>query len=139
VAVSVLVALVAGPTAATAATDPAPAPGDDASRLTGRLLVTVRTDSGTATKVVDQQLDGVARRAGTRAITADGTRGSATATAPVAAGGAAARKRLIAELRRDPAVVAVEAERQATVRGVPNDPVMHDQDPNAPAGVTAGW
>lgn len=140
--VSVLVAVVAGPTAATAATaGQAPAAGNGAPRLTGRLLVTVRTDAGTDTKVVDERLDGVARRAGTRVITADGTRGVNTATAPTprAAGDAAARKRLIAELRRDPAVVAVEPERQATVRGVPNDPVMHDQDPNAPVGVTAGW
>lgn len=137
-AVSVLLALVAGPSVATAATAD-PAAGGERPRLTGRLLVTVRSDSGTATKVVDQRLGDVARRAGTRAITADGSRGAGTATAPVVAGGAAARKRLIAELRRDPDVIAVEPERQATVRAVPNDPVMHEQDPNAPVGVTAGW
>jgi serine protease len=139
VAVSVLAALVAGPSVATAATAGPDAAGDERSRLTGRLLVTVRSDAGTTTEVVDERLAGAARRAGTRAVTADGTRGAGTATAPVAAGDAAARKRLIARLRRDPAVVDVVPERQATVRAVPNDPVLHDQDPNAPAGVTAGW
>lgn len=112
------------------------------SQLTGRLLVTVRTADGTATEVVDERLRAVARRAGTRAVTLDGTRGDGTATAPVAAGDAAARQRLIATLRRDPDVVDVELERQATVRRapvVPDDPVLHDQDPAAPAGVTAAW
>ncbi|MFA4928457.1 MAG: S8 family serine peptidase [Patulibacter sp.] len=136
---SALLVVPVAPAVAAAATPPAASQADDGPRLTGRLLVTVRTADGTATEVVDQQLEDAARRAGTRAVTPDGARGDGTATAPVAAGDAAARRRLIAKLRRDPEVVDVEPERQATVRRVPNDPVMHDQDPNAPAGVTAGW
>ncbi len=135
--VGALIAVAVLLTAPAAATAAAGDPGE--SRLTGRLLVTVRSGEGTATEVVDRQLDAVARRAGSRAVLADGTRGAGTATAPVTAGDAAAQRRLIAELRRDPRVVDVEPERQATVRRVPSDPVLHDQDPAAPVGVTAGW
>ncbi|MBF6620728.1 MAG: S8 family serine peptidase [Patulibacter sp.] len=137
---SALLVVPAVPAVAAAATDPgAPTPASDGPRLTGRLLVTVRIADGTSTEVVDQQLDAVARRAGTRAVTPDGTRGDGTATAPVTAGDAAARERLIAKLRRDPSVVEIEPERQATVRRVPNEPVLLDQDPLAPPGIPAGW
>jgi serine protease len=138
-AVSALLVAPAVPAVAGAATEPGTAGDDRGPRLTGRLLVTVRTADGTANEVVGDQIDAVARRAGTRAVTPDATRGRGTATAPVSAGDAVARERLIAKLRRDPDVVEVEPERQATVRGVPNDPVMHDQDPTSPIGITAGW
>lgn len=66
--------------------------------------------------------------------TADGLRSSV-----VAGGDAAARAERTATLEQDPAVVEVVPERRAAVRSLPNDPVLHDQEPLAPNGVTKAW
>lgn len=126
----IALALAAAP-AASAATAAAPARAQE----TGRLLVTVRGEDGLSTKAVDGVLGDVAAQAGTRAVeTAPGA-----ATATMAAGDAAARRRLTRRLERDPRVVEVVPEHRATPRGVPNDTAVHEQDPFSPLGVTKGW
>jgi subtilisin family serine protease len=47
--------------------------------------------------------------------------------------------RLAARLRRDPAVVSVQAEHRATLRANPGDPALSAQDPRAPAGTSVQW
>jgi subtilisin family serine protease len=97
--------------------------------------VTVRGAHGNATHAVSDRVEDSVRQAGSRAVAADTT----GTTAAVRAGGAASRARLKARLERDPDVVEVVEEHRAAVRALPNDAVLHDQDPAAPPGVEFGW
>ncbi|WP_022927644.1 S8 family peptidase [Patulibacter americanus] len=119
-------------TPAGAATPPA---APTTSGPTGRLLVTVRGAHGNATHAVSDRVEDSVRQAGSRAVAADAT----GTTAAVRAGDAASRARLKARLERDPDVVEVVEEHRAAVRALPNDAVLHDQDPAAPPGVEFGW
>lgn len=116
--------------ALTAIAPPALATGAEAAP-TGRLLVTVSgADAGASERVRE-----VVRDAGSRAEPADvlGT----TAAVPVPGG--SARARLAARLARDGRVVQVVDERPAVPRASPDDPVLTDQEPLAPAGTSLAW
>jgi subtilisin family serine protease len=117
---------------ATAATPPM---APTASGPTGRLLVTVRGPHGLSTHAVADRVEDSVRQAGSRAVAADAT----GTTAAVRASDPSSRARLKARLERDPDVVEVVEEHRAAVRALPNDAVLHEQDPAAPPGVSFGW
>ncbi|MDX8150940.1 S8 family serine peptidase [Patulibacter brassicae] len=151
-----VVAIAAWPTAAGAAT-PSALRDPAVSAPTGRLLVTVRGTDGGSARALERRLGDVARRAGSRAglrlATPRAASSAAPRTAPVTVGAdqrgttatiaipapADGRQALTTALRSDPRVVQVVAEHRAGLRALPNDPVLTQQDPGAPAGVTAGW
>ena len=118
--------LVAGPAAAAEA----------ASERTGRLLVTLDAPRGTA-----------AARAATAAVLAqagvrrDGAQVPQIGLVSVRPAAGLALSALAPVLRRLPGVRAVEVERRATLRLMPNDPALTapETTPGTPSGTTVAW
>ena len=120
-----LAALVAAVLGLAAATPPAAQAGD----ATGRLLVSLRDGDATGGPLV--------ARSAARATGRVPEIGLVTLRPSP---GTSARE-LAARLRRDPRVRAVEPERRATPRAMPDDPALTDPEtaPGTPEGTTVEW